>query len=411
MSYRFNAPGSSSSPGARFEGFRLPTSNTTYTPNQFFDVCLPHYPRGVIRLVAYILRKTLGWCDAEGNPQSERHRISFNELESEAGISRDMIRSAVDEAVSGHFIRRVQLGAPNRAGRTAQTAEYELLWDERSSQYTKDPARFRGFFAGEGNRTYIPNQFFDVTVRSETLAVVKVVGAVIRFSIGFQNKYGHRRQLVALSYQDIQNYTRIRNRGTLSEALGVALEHNYIQRVEEGIFDPNAGRLSCPATYALKWLNQAVVEDHGRKSVPANSLAIGWSEKRTDNGPKTVPDRRSEKRTDIQIKQINKTLKQQAAAVAFERLRAEGFDEGTAQRLASAYPVEQIERQIDWIGLRKIRTNRLGMLRAAIERDWTRPETAPPRPARLTDRVYGASFDDALQQARHRLFDGSSTSP
>ena len=53
-----------------FTGFALPTSNTTYTPNQFFDVCLPHYPRGVVRLVAFMIRKTLGWCDEHGHPQA-----------------------------------------------------------------------------------------------------------------------------------------------------------------------------------------------------------------------------------------------------------------------------------------------------------------------------------------------------
>ena len=37
---------------AAFTGFALPTSNTTYVPNQYFDVCLPHYSRGVVRLVA-----------------------------------------------------------------------------------------------------------------------------------------------------------------------------------------------------------------------------------------------------------------------------------------------------------------------------------------------------------------------
>src|SRR5438552_16827235 len=83
---------------APFSGFALPTSNTTYTPNQFFDVCLRHHSRGVVRLVGYMIRKTLGWCVAHGNPQHETVPISYNELEKKAGLSHSMIRLALDQA-------------------------------------------------------------------------------------------------------------------------------------------------------------------------------------------------------------------------------------------------------------------------------------------------------------------------
>ena len=59
-----------------FSGFKPPTSNTTYTPNQFFDVVVPNFSRGVVRIVAYLIRKTLGWCDANGNPQEEQIQFS-----------------------------------------------------------------------------------------------------------------------------------------------------------------------------------------------------------------------------------------------------------------------------------------------------------------------------------------------
>jgi hypothetical protein len=404
---------------ARFEGFRLPTSNTTYTPNQFFDVCLPHYSRGVVRLVAYVIRKTLGWCDAHGNPQSEQHRISFNELERNAGISRDMIRSAVDEAIAGHFIRRVQLGAPNCAGKAAQTAVYELVWDEKAQQYIKDPTKFRGFFAGEGNRTYIPNQFFDVTVRKETLAVVKVVGSIVRFSIGFQNKFGHRRQQVALSYRDIQNYARIRNRATLSESIRLAVRRNYIHCVEQGYFDKDAGRLSHPATYSLRWLNPTPGEQDGQKIVPGLSTPAGRSEKRTGNGQKTEPERRSEKRTDIQIKQGNKTFKQhepvpsaailevltggQIDPLSVMLLIEQGFDEPTARSLA-LNPLNAIRRQIDWLPLRRPTRNKLGMLRRAIEQDWPEPTLSLKSSGdHVVHRESGATVQEVLNGIRRRF--------
>lgn len=55
---------------------------------------------------------------------------------------------------------------------------YELKWDE-APEYIKDSKAFRGFFAGEGHRTYIPNQFFDVVVPTRSLAVLKVVGSAL----------------------------------------------------------------------------------------------------------------------------------------------------------------------------------------------------------------------------------------
>jgi hypothetical protein len=59
-----------------FEGFKAPTSNTTYTPNQFFVVVIPHFSRGLVCIVAYLLRKTLGWCDSNGNPPEEQIEVT-----------------------------------------------------------------------------------------------------------------------------------------------------------------------------------------------------------------------------------------------------------------------------------------------------------------------------------------------
>ncbi len=248
---RTPAPRHLESRDSRFAGFALPTSNTTYVPNQFFDVCLPHCSRGAVRLVGYLIRKTLGWCDAQGRPRAEVHAVSYAELIDRAGISRDMIRAAIDEALAGHFVRCVRSPRAKSAGRAAVTGLYELAWDERG-EYVKDPKRFNGFFAGEGHRTYIPNQFFDVLLPAETLAVLKVVGSVTRFSIGFQNKWGHRRRNVALSYQHIQNYARLKDRTAVAAAIRRAIGMNYIERVEEGYFDSAGGRTSRAAVYAAE---------------------------------------------------------------------------------------------------------------------------------------------------------------
>src|SRR6266542_2436256 len=114
---------------ARFSGFALPTSNTTYTPNQFFDACLPHSSRGCVRLVSLMIRKTLGWCDEHGRPQQEQIGLSYADFEA-AGISRSMIKPAVAEAMKRGFIRCVRGPQSKATGRAATTALYELNWVE-----------------------------------------------------------------------------------------------------------------------------------------------------------------------------------------------------------------------------------------------------------------------------------------
>lgn len=322
-----------------------------------------------------------------------------------------MIRSAIDEAIAAHFITCIGKPRPNKAGERAASGLYELKWDERH-EYVKDPRRFRGFFAGEGNRTYIPNQFFDRVVPQESLAVLKVVGSIVRFSIGFQNKWGHRRRNVAVSYQHIQNYSRLKDRSTLSQAIESARNANYIERVEEGFFDPDAGRLSRAAVYAVKWLQPAADESNGRKTRPVETGITERSENQTGNGQKSRPAERSENQTDIEIKQTNKTLKQQeTVAAAFSKLRGEGFDTQAARAIASAHTLEGIERQIQWLPSRRVKSNRLGMLRTAIEQDWPEPATGGRRQlgAPNLSRPSGTSFTEALAQARRQL-DPSNTS-
>ncbi len=245
-----------------FHGFKAPTSNTTYTPNQFFDVVIPNFSRGVVRIVGYLLRKTLGWCDANGNPQEEQIEVTYSELERKAGVSRDMIRGALDSSLEGHLIECVTAGRAKHAHDAGQSARYQLCWS--SAPYTTRLEAFQGFFEGEGNRTDIPNEFFDVLIPNEPLSVIKVVGSIIRHSIGFQAKHGRRRQQVALSYQQIENYARFGSRSDLAKAIRIALEKNYIVRLESGVFSPEATERR-RAVYALRWFDNPI----GQKSVPA----------------------------------------------------------------------------------------------------------------------------------------------
>jgi len=414
-----------------FTGYPAPTSNTTYTPNQFFDVVLPHSSRGCVRLVAYMIRKTLGWSDAEGNPQQPHVVISYNQLIREGGISRGAISSAIEEALDGHFIQRVREGRASGHRQPAVSALFELCWDD-CGEYIKDPARFAGFFAGNGNLTYIPNAFFDYTVPNESLAVIKIVGAIIRYTIGFQTKFGFRRQQIEMSFTRLQRITGISSRRSLNDAIQHSIANNHIQRITDGCFDSNAGRESRPATYGLKWSDSNIYPMPSSKRIPAipegdepsaeQAVQKGYREvpglvehfdegavqkgyrgqskkdtgerfnKDTECGSETAPGPvqeghrdQSTKDTDIEItlknnnaNNITKQQQQAAPAVAggsFERLIQEGFDQGTATLLAKAYPPLQVMQQCEWLAQRNPTRNRLGMLRKSIEENWPSPES------------------------------------
>jgi len=233
--------------------------------------------------------------------------------------------------------------------------------------------------------------------------MIQSVGAIIRFSIGIQNKFGHRRQRVALSYRDIQRYAKIASPSVLSKTIRGAMAKNYIERVEEGYFDRNGGALSRAAHYAVKWAQPSAAAPTTPKSVAGNIDLADHTENFSGSTPKTVAADRSEKCSDIEIKQRNKTLKQQQnAAVAFERLKAEGFDTATAQAMVSSYPAERIFRQIEWLPKRRVKSNRLGLLRASIEQDWTAPQRkelgAPNTESRTS-----TTFEQAVAAAHRRL--------
>ncbi|MCA9082026.1 MAG: hypothetical protein KDA58_15800, partial [Planctomycetaceae bacterium] len=198
-----------------FAGFEPLTGNYVYCPNQFLDVCLPHCSRGAVRIIAYVLRQTLGWLDEQGQPIRQDIVIRYRDLIEKAGVSRGAIGPALDEALRLRFLQCRRESQQQVRGQAAQSAEYALRWSTDPS-YTRELSSFSGFFAGEGHRTPVPNAFFDAVIPYESLSVVKVVGSVIRHTVGYQNQFGGRRSSSPLSYTQLQRHTLIQDRGTLS---------------------------------------------------------------------------------------------------------------------------------------------------------------------------------------------------
>jgi hypothetical protein len=252
---------------AEFSGFEQIDANFLYCPNQFLDVCLPHFSRGVVRLVALILDQTLGWLDGDGNPITEDVTVSYNRLVSEAGISRGAARKAIDEALAAGFITCITPGRRDIGGQPAQRGTYALRWDETGA-FHQTPDSFQGFYAGDGHRTPIPNAFFRTVIPRETLTVTKVVGSVLRHTVGYQNQFGGRRSQAPLSYTYLQSYANITDPKTLCAAISAAIESRYLIRVDEGRFDFDPAKRK-PTTYGINWLQE------GKKSDSRSKIPVG----------------------------------------------------------------------------------------------------------------------------------------
>ncbi|MEM6315014.1 MAG: hypothetical protein AAF743_13055 [Planctomycetota bacterium] len=379
-----------------FDGFEGLESNFIYTPNQFLDLCIPLGSRGVVRLVGYVLRQTLGWLDHDGVPLHEQVVVSYQQIIRHAGVSRGAVRAALDDAERLGFLRCIRRGEPHRAGVPASTGLYEIRWDD-TNHYAKELDSFAGFWAGDGRRTPIPNQFFDRVIPTEPLAVTKVVGTVLRHTVGFASRYGGRRRQTPLAYTTIQNHAHIGGRRHVSAALKQALAKRYIRRVTPGRFDPLAVHQEA-AVYAVRWRGDAEdaidagdttiqkgTQAHDPQRAPAQRPRTGTSprsNKATSKRPKREPADGSGR--ELSRKQQRHFETQQQAAVV--GLVEEGLDEKTALRLVEIAGEAEVGRQLSWIDARRPSRSRAGMLRRAIEERWPKPD---------------GSADDAVTFARH----------
>ncbi len=368
-----------------FPGFPDFRSNVTFVPIQFFTIVIPTASRGCVRIVGYALRKLLGWVDELGNPTQEQVHFSYRELIEKAGVSRDAIADALREAVDKKYLRCVQTPRPDLPGQASRHGTYVIAWNT-DAPYTDRPTEFSGFYYPEAAvvteqhpdgvrhrpkaaRKNIPNAFFDVLIPQERLSVIRVVGALLFYSIKW-GPGGERKVPVQLSISQLSRLTHL-SRQHVHEALREAQARGYIQTVSQGRFDAHAGEA---ATYAIHWVRDPTV-------VRAPSVPVGKGEQERSEKVNSHP---SEKVNSMSIKTESKTQETTApdlqvphpaaAASALELLLKTGFDSDTARALAEMRPKEVIRRQIEWLPLRKSTRNRLGLLRRAIEQNWSRPE-------------------------------------
>ncbi len=378
-----------------FAGFEPITANYLYCPNQFFDICMKSNSRGMVRIVAYILRQTIGWLDKDGLPINDKIKVSYRDLIEKAGVSRGAIGPALQRAVASGFIECVIAGNSKSAGQSSQTAEYSMRWDE-SGAYQKTFTGFEGFYTGEGNRTPIPNAFFERIVPTEPLAVTKVVGTVLRNTVGHWTQFGGRKTEAELSYSHIQNYANVNDRKTLAAAIRTAIESGYIKRTNEGNFDSKRQR-QMAASYSVRWLVKAKTPTIGSKNPPA----IHRFKKPPSIGSKTPPDDRFKNPTSIKTTNSKDIIKQQNNVAAFDetvsQLVGEGISRRSAEFIVKNRGVAVVQRQLNWLDARKPRNNRAGLLRKAIEEDWAEPEAF-----QIKQKIAAARIRDAENEKLRR---------
>ena len=369
-------------PAAGFRGFAPPDANFVFTPNQFLDLCVSHCSRGCVRVVGYLVRHLIGWRDAEGNPLYDKVEVTQRELEQRANVSKGAINAALAEAEVLGFVLCVTRGRPNTLGNKAVQNAWTLRWDD-SDAYAETLDDFQGFYRGEGRRTTVPNQFFDEVLPRETHAVVKLVGAVLRHTVGYQNRVtGGSVTRAPLSFRRLAAYSNC-DRKTITRSLPRAIASHYVVQVSRGRFAPE-GQDQEASVYAVCWAQKWDApkmppgsEDERPKNAPRVT-----PQKCPQERPKNAPSERPKNAPTINKEQRHSERQQQSAAVAAAFLEedeavallvGEGFDRAAAFHLARHAGLEEIKRQVEWLPHRNVTSNKTGFLRRAIEESYGEP--------------------------------------
>jgi len=371
----------------RFGGFDFTEKHRVRTPNQLLDVVLPNASQNAFRLVAYIVSQSGSPCARPTAGQEESLiPLSFRELKECARISQSSIRRAIEESIQAKYIR-AETGNPRSRGTSGKRTFLCIRWDFTGS-YISDPLQFEGFYAGHGNYSFLPDGFFTLAAE-EPSSITKVVGYVLRCTLGWQDQNGGRRQEATISVDKFQKSAGIQDRKTAVQAIQIALEKGYIVLKRQHRYDPKFGYCSEARTFGvnLATRSQPRIELLQFENSEAGFHAPSQRYQNPTNiGSKTPPrtvrkphQERFENPTDIKGEEKNteNTKEHQDVAVenAYSLLRKEGFSEYHARDLSTRFEPDRIVQQIAWLPHRNPCSSRLGLLRRAIEENYDAPPT------------------------------------
>ena len=138
------------------------------------------------------------------------------------------------------FVERDQLNNSNNP-----LAESKRINDSADAQPSASPpTREVGASTFAANWTETPDFYFDEVLPNATPTTCKVVGAIIRNTLGKRNKHGNSNEWwKGVSYQKLMDVTGVRSRTSLAKAIWDARDVGYIKRKQRGnTFD-----------YGLRW--------------------------------------------------------------------------------------------------------------------------------------------------------------
>ncbi|HEX2911243.1 MAG TPA: hypothetical protein VH186_10575 [Chloroflexia bacterium] len=119
-----------------FHGFRQQAGGTfafTMVPNQFLDEIVPFEKPCVVKVVALIIRRTIGWVDERGQ-RRQQEQVAYSEFAREMNMSTQAVADGLKIALEKGYIVRVKPGRMLAHGNApGEGAWYSLSWSSAST--------------------------------------------------------------------------------------------------------------------------------------------------------------------------------------------------------------------------------------------------------------------------------------
>lgn len=117
-----------------FAGFYTGEGRRTMIPNAFFDLVLPHEPHGVVKVVAAVLRHTVGYTNRYTGLPQETAPLSYRKLMRYAAMDRRTIRRALPAALDARYVRVVEVGRFTPGEQAGEASVYAVCWRSDGGQ-------------------------------------------------------------------------------------------------------------------------------------------------------------------------------------------------------------------------------------------------------------------------------------